>query len=1004
MLKMKQLFTILFCLIALAGAAQYPAGVDSTTIDGHKAFVYKPAGSGPFPVMYMLGPQSTYADQSPGSLQNLYGFGIWKLLSRGMTFPYNIMVVTVMPNSYNDIGYADDLQDIHNSFMGSPYAAYVDSSKNADGTYKHMGIYACERGGATVFNALTWTAGTGWGSIPPTFFTRFKKIYAAGVYYNVYNVDGLASISYQTSNQRNIRFFTNSNGFFIDQRMYDSLKKNSPSGFFKIKTLPVADTVLYDSLASVKGLDSSHNIWLNLMDSAGTPPSYTKLVPGYVYELITYGHRDSGKAKFLADTTTGPDMIDPINDNLTFPARVKVRLVWPYKQFSDYWKPVGCPDSGKMGVPLLVDMIGNMDLADMSHKVIMNSVWICANAPGGTDTIFVQGFDTIFTLPVDQRWRYFDRVDSLPILGYIVPPASGGLVWASINLPKRLRYFILRQHLQYHSSGSYYTSCPVVKMVTYGTRDTGSFHLLTEPYNIPLPQQDYAHFVGENGSGGFSIASLMFDYLLRIYYQTNYFLTTHAPMTLGTLSVSDFADIHYDSMKAAGVRFWPSIKGNSPWVDSVSNAQIGNSSYQAQTDSFPQRTGDWHSYTLIGKLHYNLAALHGAGSVILANTAWPGGTMLNRGDWFGEEPGNEEDGKQKRDFDTYQTHNVVYDGYEGRIPFCGVKTADPNFILIASATTHMDTSKMRNWKLFSSICRTDKKLPFDWLTFHYYPRTGNILARDEDAGEQVGEYGESPWKDAGIGIQQNFHAGMVSYQSTIRDTSKKILVTEYGYGNWGDTMTTAQIGSAGFYDIGNVPSISGGADSLTEKAYLMAVSELEMMASGIYGYCEYEMTNSTFSTINTNSLFNSYGRYLGRRDTSPYDVTNPTPWAHLRACMFKTFGSYIMVGKVANAISDSMLVYKLRHKLYPDSICYVRVSATRSNKTLLSKPMSFGPLNGSSVMEVIMSTTSDIPTTVNLTATAAAIKRDVGERIVVYLVKQKGDYYQWKPGRKVVFK
>ena len=85
----------------------------------------------------------------------------------------------------------------------------------------------------------------------------------------------------------------------------------------------------------------------------------------------------------------------------------------------------------------------------------------------------------------------------------------------------------------------------------------------------------------------------------------------------------------------------------------------------------------------------------------------PDGTWLGREQYFSP-------------FEMAAFLSICYDGHEGKFKNCGVKQADPNFLMSMSGGAGLSFSRLKAMQFWCTYNRKDGKLPFDVINAHCY--------------------------------------------------------------------------------------------------------------------------------------------------------------------------------------------------------------------------------------------------------------------------------------------
>ncbi len=691
------------------------------------------------------------------------------------------------------------------------------------------------------------------------------------------------------------------------------------------------------------------------------------------------------------------DAIDPKNGVTAFPSSSRGDLTagLPIKTYGAYYPSGHVGDlyyPGNRGARLVFDMTGARDMNDTTHRIALTDIYGFEATYDAGDSLLFYNLDVMFQQPFDKRWIYLARPDSM-LKPFAVLTTTGKIAgtWSNVSVSQNIRYIMVRWLPK--SRGSYSTIPDFHELMFYGTYPYDPTTLDTRPdsYSGPLPSkahagQTYGAFIGTNLGQGIDTLQLQYDGNIRVYGSTNYWDKDATASTVASAKYTfdNFLDIgptQYPAFKRAGQRAWWSIRGSSSYINTTVPGGTG-----VNIDNWYADPENPYNYSRDGDFYYNYAAKFGSVAVPSGNTKWIGDAGHPNGqNTIGYvENGNEEDAHSISELAYWARTMCDYDGYEGRVGVAGrtgLKTADPNFKLIMSATMEVDTNLLDNFVWFSKIMRADGKFPFDVVNFHHYPRNADVLGYAPGYEQEVGEHGESPEADDIYGFYTSSAKAVYNYIDG--DTTVKIYNTEYGYGNWGTPAANTTQASYP-WDFGCVPS-AGGYDSLTLKAILMGRSELIMAFTPYAAYNEFFFHNSSFGANNF-MLFSSYGRTTGR-DAATFRATTFFPWWYFRAGMYNSLKNYYPDKLITNNGTNAW-VTRWRNVSKPDSVCYVVWKGSYTGAVLTGYSVPVGSVLGNNVNRVDLSFTTITGTTTPITSGGGYINVDVTEKPVLYFLRE----------------
>ena len=621
---------------------------------------------------------------------------------------------------------------------------------------------------------------------------------------------------------------------------------------------------------------------------------------------------------------------------------------------------------GDRGIRLLLDLTGDKDMFRLTKYNITSIYGLQQHGTSYIDTIFFYNFDKVFEAPVEKRPMMCARPDSLLTpFAYMVPghPIFYMPKWNAVTgLTDSMRYMYIR--IIDKDRRGYFSMPDFRELVFYGTPRFNPARIQPRPavYNGPLPKRLPAKKILGNNNYGVNPDVSQYDGLNR-YYQgiSEYDRDTVAyPNNRYNFNVYNEFKEQWNTWlteKAKGKFNWTSIRGASKRHEAITgqspNAAI-NVTYPYMEPEDPmsyQNSGDfWRHYAA----KYGSNPNHSAANFRYTNiSVLPG---FGYGFFDAAENGNEDEAWGTSPFAYVARTMVDYDGWEGRIPNAGMKLGDPAFKLIASAQVYMmDTQRLSCLIFLSKLYRSDRKIVWDYFNGHHYARTYNTLDHVPTYEEMVLQGGESPEKDFMYKRVNSVIDYM--YNEIDGDTSKKYLLTEYGYDNWTrrpQTLSELVYGAPFyvFYSTSVTPKVPG-YDSTSGKGIMMVRSESIFCATSLGGYNEFAITNNYYEPTNNNpGLFASCGR--GGAGEGGSNITMPTKFANYwtRASFWSIIKNYI-VDSVYSIDSTGLCMIRWRHESKRDSVCYELWKGTYDGSTMPNTIVKVGSINGNALRRSI---------------------------------------------------
>lgn len=728
-----------------------------------------------------------------------------------------------------------------------------------------------------------------------------------------------------------------------------------------------------------------------------------KLKPAKIYDFSGYWMSELGGGNSPWNWFDGWQAHDPKYNGMSDRDTAGFHSsVLPYRNryhsrgFDDkgsYWR-------GDRGIRLLLDLSGDRDMFRLTKYTITDIYGLQQQGTAYVDTIFFYNFDKVLEAPVEKRPMMCARPDSLlKPFAFMVPGHSIIHMpkWNAVNgLNDSMRYVYVR--IIDKDRGGYYSMPDYRELVFYGTPqfNTGTIQPRPATYIGPLPKRLPAKKILGNNNYGVNTEVSQYDGLNRYYQGISEYDrdTVGYPNNKYTFNVYNESPEQWNTLiteRAKGKFNWTSIRGASKRNEILTghhpNAAI-NVTYPYMEPEDPlsyQNSGDfWRHYAA----KYGSNKNHSPANFRYTNV----GDMpaFGYGYYNAAENGNEDEAWGTSPFAYVARTMVDYDGWEGRIPNAGMKLGDPAFKLIASAQVYMmDTQRLASLIFLSRLYRSDKKIVWDYFNGHHYARTYNTLDHMPTYEEMVNQGGESPEKDfmyERVNSVINF-----MYREIDGDTTKKYLLTEYGYDNWTRRPQSVSELNYGapfyvFYSTSVTPKVPG-YDSTSGKGIMMVRSESIFCATALGGYNEFAITNNYYEPKNISpGLFASCGR--GGAGDGGSNITMPTKFANYwtRASFWSLIRNYV-VDSVIALDSNGLCLLKWRHESIRDSVCYEVWKGSYNGTKLPGTVIRVGNINGQAMRKGI-SFTSAIGDSSVINVTGGEFTVTATEKPEFYFVKE----------------
>lgn len=700
-------------------------------------------------------------------------------------------------------------------------------------------------------------------------------------------------------------------------------------------------------------------------------------------DLIGADGRSIQKHKYMYDGTG----YDPANGVLNITTGGILAFL-PENQFPEFY-PAGNVKNmvytDSIGNLTLLDFSGAKDEFDTSAQTTFKSIYAAETSSEVGDTLYFYAVDKFLSLAPQLRAMYLYHAyrDLIPFAK--IATKNRTREWTSVLTTgyATARYVLVRGMLK--SRGDYKSTPLFTEVAFYATQNAANSSVIRRPsvYTGSFPAKTpFSKFVGTNIGQGQRPDVLASFCAIRVYGYKNYWSTSASATDTSNevYTYDNFADIgpaQYPIFKAAGQKFWWSIRG----VSAGYQAAYGNG--DVDIDHKTDDPIDPLKWTREAQFAFYYAAKHGAVAVPTTKTPhWNNNTGNGLNDVSIVEPGNEED-YVVLPIVTVNKMNAWWDGYEGRLGTnVGVKTADPNFFLMAPGIVEQDTSLVNTLIFLAKTSRTDKKVPWDGFNYHHYSRNTNDIVGNVNCADRAGATSRSPEKDH---ITSNIikFAGYI-YNLLDGDTSKQIWNTETGYSNWATLTNDGTYACNVNYDDGNLVGVLiPGVDSLQCKAIVMERMELKLNASPLTGYNDFFFHNSSYGA-NTYSLFSSYGMTTGR-DAVNFIPTIYFPWWYTHNSAVKLLTGWVIDSIYNNVLIDDTGLNVIRYKniASPDSLKWAVWKGTTSGTTITGATINVGSMVGGNMYQEQAQFNSITPSKTTISATGT-LTVSATERVVYY--------------------
>jgi hypothetical protein len=664
---------------------------------------------------------------------------------------------------------------------------------------------------------------------------------------------------------------------------------------------------------------------------------------------------------------------------------------------------------GNRGMRILMDFVGDTDMFNLK-KIKFTEIYGMQLGGDFLDTLFLYNFDTVFTYPVTERWKYIARPDSL-----LVPFAKmvmGSTIsyyptWAHDSFPAvQCRYVYAR--IKYKDRGFYASMPDFRELAFYGSKQYADSTVHVRPPTYDGPMTVKKNFRKLTGTNNFGVNSgpLKYDGIVRNYSKISAEFDTeiqpfglnHYDMNFYGFSTSAYLNMDTTFDWQIGV---PSIRGASAYLGSFTGngESINVTTYQMEPEdpNSYARDGDFvRSYARFWG--FNKDTTHLASFKLKNTSAIP--NFLNRDTTpVGKsyiayyEPGNEDEFRGTTLVAAVMRAIVYYDGWEGRIKNTdslpvGIKNGDSTMKLVMPASVFLDSNGVACKIFLCKLMRNDRKVVWDIFNEHHYSRTYNDLDHSPTYEEQVGAHGRSPEQDRMYERVKFNKLHLLNWLNG--DTSKQYWITEWGYDN--NPFIPQTVGDvASLFTTSGTPIIPG-LDSCQSKGTLVIRGESEFAIAGIDGYTEFAVTNGFYAaTNNSKGLFATPGK--GGNDPN---LSVKFPNYYVSASFRTRLYYYKPDTLVRHGDTTGAWVIKWRNILHPDSVCYEIYNGTINGSTSTAS-VNVGAVK-TNAEKYLYSFTSVDGTKTTQSISAKTLSVTATERPTLYFFEEEHDYIEL-PGR-----
>jgi hypothetical protein len=753
-------------------------------------------------------------------------------------------------------------------------------------------------------------------------------------------------------------------------------------------------------------------LFILLVWSTAYAQTPTKQMPYEIYDFSNFARDEFSTGFHPLNWFTGFASHDPKNNGGsstdTAGKYTEARLVRPehYPQgFSD--ANGGTYYAGDRGYMLLFDMAGDKNMFKISgaKTKITDIDGLQIDGDRG-DTLFFYKGDDLFNLPANQVWLTLGRCDSLMtpfaklVQGTGIASTWG---WNSVTgMTDSMRYILVVMRRKNH--GTFSTFATFNELVIYGTKmyDPATINTKQWQYTGPLPKCPPISQFGGTNNVGVEVSQIP-DGKIRDYSAVGDWDHDTVPFPFNTINPLPFSysqsfwEQEFPNAIAAGKFRWETIRAGSKRLEAYGAGNVAKSLPVTEPFMEPE---DYHSYARYGNFFYHYASIMGSNpNHTDAEFRWnnkPAWMTYGSGHLPAVEPGNEDESRGSTPLAMVVYENVAYDGYEGRTPNAGMKLGDSTMKFIMPATVFIDTAMYKSMIFLCRLGRSDHKVIWDYFNGHHYSREyrdPSVTSHDPTFEEMWGARGARPEWDR---MYERVTSAINVIQREIGgDTSKKFMLTEWGYDNWVQPSISVAWQNYDnpygmFWTISTVPTPPGGEDSLRTKSKMIIRGMSIFATTHMSGWNEYNITPVFYDPIIKPGLFYSAGRGAADSTGVIRNTLIHTKWPNYWAVasFYSAMNNYA-VDALLSLDSIGKCIIKWRNVNHPDSVCYEIWKGSNNGSSLGGQSINVGSVVGNA-NKYTLSYTSTTGATTLQAISSGVMSYTATEEPAMYFMQETG--------------
>jgi hypothetical protein len=586
---------------------------------------------------------------------------------------------------------------------------------------------------------------------------------------------------------------------------------------------------------------------------------------------------------------------------------------------------------GNRGLRMIFDLIGDTNINDLSKKYVFRDTVYAYDKTfnAGNGALYLASLDSVLAnVAWYDRWKYFARPDSLLKPFAVIIPNNGaaqGGEWKKFKLRKQdsARY-VYAWAVPDTTGGSAADYPDVGELSIYGTPnfDSASVKHWVD-YPVPVQTNTLDQFTGVNMGGLYNTKALKDRYGLRLYSWPMYVfdkdsLTAFPSNTFDANPYNNVADWNIiDSLRELGTRPYFVVAGGNYRQNYLSGGG-GDLNKMPPLDSHVAEVEDPASYQRSADFFRHFGAKFGRNTkgLTAGQLRWNGEQPTGLGNyWFDDvENGNEEEHRTGiSELGYFMKSQMDFDGYAGRFPNLGLRSADDSMKLLMSATHAPDTNRVKLFVYLSHFLRPDSLFVWGSVNQHHYSTSyaknfGYYPAIEALAGARgaTAEYDSLKFRLKDI-VRNSYRF--------IRKPYIDIELTEWGYDHYQQPTPDPAPFLHTFIQAPNYPSY----DSTQDKAISIEAGIMESYAAGINNLVIFMSENPCFCPNNNAVLFATAGEI---KEWTGYTATDFWATHHTQNWHSRMLKGWVWDSEIRGGALDSVSIYKLRKVDAPDSVCY----------------------------------------------------------------------------------